>query len=340
MAAAAGDAGAPPPAKRPRPSVVPRTVPPVDPKAEFPPAPEFQGRFVRGGTMTLRQVPFALRNDSGRVLRALRYDGFAILPGVVSPEKVQRVRKGTPEWTGTDALLAQTQNPEKAKKGTDDIKVIRNRDAGESSRTDLPERWETHWDWGGAKELVAVAQEALNKHAPELGKRWKRSSPRQSSVVLTRKFTAQQRWHMDISDWGEDDKKMGLDGEWLLVFVVLYGNKTSGSEGAGPDVCPFWPTKWIYGKAPPSEMVFTRPVLAPGDVVVVRSTMLHRGGGGMDRAVGFVPFRPMTEGYGSFGAPWLPGPNGVNIKEIRTPAPATEIRTQPQQQKPAPVEAP
>lgn len=243
----------------------------------------------------------------------LKHDGFAILPGVVPPDGVTMMRKGGKDFIGTDALLAQTQD-EKMKKGSKEIKVIRNRNG--DSDAGLPERWETHFDWKGNQALVDLAKAALNEHAPELAKRWKRSDTGYTSAVLTRKLTTQQRWHMDMSDWRKEDKKLGLDGEWLLVFMVLYGNKESGSAGAGPDLCPFWPTKYMYGKEKPSNMVFTRPVLAPGDLVIVRSTMLHRGGGGMDRAVGFVPFPPMNSEYGGFGSPWLPASHGMTIQEI------------------------
>jgi len=304
----------PPQAKRPR--TTPREVPPPNPNAELPPAPPLlSGRYFGKGTMTLRQVPFTLRNDSGRVLRMLQHDGFAILPGVVPPDGVNDMRKGTKEFIGTDALLAQTMDPVKHLEGSNEIKVIRNRDA--SSDVGYPERWETHTDWEGSQILVDLAQAALNKHAPELAKRWKRSEAQYTSCVLTREYTKQQRWHMDMSDWDERDKKDGLNGEWLLVFMVLYGKK-SGSEGAAPDLCPFWPTKFMYGKDKPSSMIFTRPVLAPGDLVIVRSTMLHRGGGGMDRAVGFVPFPPMNEYYGGFGSPWLPAAHGMTIEEIKS----------------------
>lgn len=271
--------------------------------------------------MTLRQVPFTLRNDSGRVRRALHYDGFAVLPGVVPPEGVERMRKGCADFMGTDALIGLTVDDKINENGSKDIKVIKNRD---DSTQRSPERWETHWDWKGRKMLLELGQGALMEHAPELVKRWKRCAPDYTSVVMTRKYTTQQRWHMDMSNWSLRDKKMGLDGEWLLVFMVLYGNK-SGCEGAGPDICPFWPTKWMHkNKVKPDDMIFTRPVLAPGDLVIVRSTMLHRGGGGMDRAVGFLPFPPMTNDWGGFNEPWLPAQNGMTIREVPLQTPTVQ----------------
>eukprot|EP01065_Artemidia_motanka_P027042 TRINITY_DN32279_c0_g1_i1.p1 TRINITY_DN32279_c0_g1~~TRINITY_DN32279_c0_g1_i1.p1 ORF type:complete len:323 (+),score=100.87 TRINITY_DN32279_c0_g1_i1:55-1023(+) len=299
------------PAKRPR------VVPDAAPDEELAKAPQFGGRWQRGGVVTLRRVPWSLRNDSGRVLRSLKADGLAVIPGMLSQQQVLKLRRGTADWIGVDAMLRQTQTG--GHLGTDDIKVIQNRDRDNGSG-DKPERWESRWSWKGQTTLIESVVGGLNKHAPEMVARWKQRDEMRASLVMTRKFTPPQRWHMDMASWTEKDKKYGLAGEWVLVFVVLYGS-AQGSEGVAPDVCPWWPSKWVYQRETerPSEMIYTRPRLAPGDCVVVRASMLHRGGGGMDRGVAFVPFKPTKNYYETanpFATPWLPWANGVNIREV------------------------
>eukprot|EP01062_Namystynia_karyoxenos_P060746 TRINITY_DN5245_c0_g1_i1.p3 TRINITY_DN5245_c0_g1~~TRINITY_DN5245_c0_g1_i1.p3 ORF type:complete len:377 (+),score=113.08 TRINITY_DN5245_c0_g1_i1:75-1133(+) len=292
------------------------SVPPQTPLAEVPPQVGSPPFWRRGGQVELSRVRWAPRCDSGRVLQALEHDGLAVLPGAVSLQAVRQLRQGGADFMGSDNLLRQTATGGAG--GTKNIKVIVNIQGGPT------ERWETTYGWGGKKLLSDSVTAALRRHAPELEKRWEHPDWRDTSLVMTRKFTRPQRWHMDTANWSEKDRKYGLKGEWLLVFLVLYGSP-EGTEGAAPDVCPFWSTKWIYRRPHErsGQMVWTRPKLAPGDIVIVRGSTLHRGGGGMDRAVGFCPFEPVKNyedtGY-PFGQPWLPELQGVNLKVTDFPS--------------------